>query len=419
VKILWLSHFVPYPPRGGSRQRSFNLIRHLAKNHELFLVALSMLAESPAKVAQHVGELKRHCADVEVWDPPYEWRGIRWWAQLALSPLYRHHYASCALWSRTLARRWQQTLDKHPGALVHFDSIDLTKYLPAAHGFRRVLNHHNCESAMAERRAEIEANAVKKAYLRSQARKIAKLEREWCPRVDVNVAVSQLDAERLRSQSLSAHFHVVENGTDTTYFLPSDADPEPQTVIFAGGLSWYPNVSAIRFFTREIWPLLKDRCAGIRLYLAGRSPAESVLQAARSDPAITLISDPEDIRPWVARAAVFVCPIIDGGGTRLKILDALAMGKAVVSTSIGCEGLRVKRGEDLLVADAPEAFADEVARALGNATLRRQLGQAGRALVERQYSWEVIGGQLDEAYRCGLDKRACGRRSANPNSGLT
>lgn len=160
---------------------------------------------------------------------------------------------------------------------------------------------------------------------------------------------------------------------------------------------------------REIWPLLKQRCPAVRLYLAGRSPAGSVIEIANSHPAITLIADPEDIRPWIGKAAVYVCPIIDGGGTRLKILDALAMGKAVVSTSIGCEGLEVKNGKNILVADSPEDFANGVARLLADPALRSRLGTHGRELVERTYGWQAIAQHLEQAYCCALDPK---RRSS-------
>ena len=154
MKLIWLSHFIPFPPRGGSRQRSFNLIRHISAKYETILIALNMQGETQERGAEWASELRKYCAEVEIWDPPYRWRGARWWAQLMLSPFYRHPYGSRALWSPELGRRWEGVLAKHPGALVHFDSIDLALYLPPAAGFRKVLNHHNCESAMAERRAE-------------------------------------------------------------------------------------------------------------------------------------------------------------------------------------------------------------------------------------------------------------------------
>jgi len=410
MKLLWLSHFIPYPPRGGSRQRSFSLIRHISAKHGTHLVALNMQGESPGRAAEYADELGRLCASVEIWEPPYRWRGARWWAQLAFSPFYRHPYGCRALWSPDLARRWEAKLKEHPEALVHFDSIDLALYFPPAAEHRKVLNHQNCESAMAERRAENEPNPLKQFYLRSQSRKLRRLEETLCHQFEVNLTVSELDKQTLLERNPRAHCHIVENGTDTDYFHPVDLPVEPNTLVFAGGLSWYPNVSGIQFFLREIWPILKQKSPGIRLYLAGRTPAAAIRQLAEGDPAITLVPDPEDIRPWVWKAAVFVCPIIDGGGTRLKILDALAMGKAVVSTTIGCEGLEVKPGEHVLVADTPQNFAGHVLLALQDEALRKQLGTNGRAVVEQLYSWETISRHLECAYSCALDRGGCGRQ---------
>jgi glycosyltransferase involved in cell wall biosynthesis len=416
MKLLWLSHFIPYPPWGGSRQRSFNLIRYISQKYETHLFALNMQGETEERAAEYATELRKYCAEVEIWELPYRWRGARWWAQLAFSPFYRYHYGACALWSPELDARWRRVLQRHPGALLHFDSIDLARYVPAAAGFKKVLNHHNCESAMAARRAEKEPNPLKKAYLWGQARKLRRLEESLCREFDVNLAVCELDAQTLRERDPQAHFHIVENGTDTEYFHPSNAEPEPRTLVFAGGLSWYPNVTGIRFFVSKIWPLLKQRSPGIRLYLAGRSPAPEVVRLAKSDPAIVLIADPPDIRPWVWKAAVFVCPIIDGGGTRLKILDALAMGKAIVSTSIGAEGLDVKPGEHLLVADKPEDFAQQVRQALLDDSLRQRLAACGRALVEQLYSWEVIARHLGGAYQCVFEPGSCPSRRAQSAS---
>ena len=290
---------------------------------------------------------------------------------------------------------------------MHFDSPDLALFATAAKAFRKALNHHNCESAMADRRAQVESNPLKKAYLRVQARRWVELEQEICHQFDVNTVVSENDAQLLSSGNPYAHIHIVENGTDTGYFEPASIPVEPKSLIFASSMNWYPNLSAIQFFGREIWPLVKHRCPGVRLYLAGQSPPSWLVRWTKRDPDIILVANPPDIRTWVTRAAVFVCPIVDGGGTRLKILDALAMGKAVVSTSIGCEGLRVENGKNILVADAPSDFANEIVVVLHNEVLRRRLGAAGRGLVEKEYSWERIADQLEQAYRCAQHGGAC------------
>jgi len=407
MKVLWLSHFVPFPPRGGARQRSFNLIRFLSQKHEVFLIALNHSGEPKDLLSEHVKQLRSCCADVQVWGLPHSWKGLSWWARLAVSPLRSYPYECLALSSQKLVHQWQTTVSNYTGALVHYDSIDLALFFTPPGAHRRTLNHHNCESAMTYRRAQKEPNLLKKAFLRQQAHKLESLERASCHQFDVNLVVSEADRRNLRSVNPDAHIHLVENGTDTDYFTPSKVTPEPMSLIFAGDLSWYPNVSAIQFFVHEVWPLLKREIPEARLYLAGRLPAPAVVRIAERVPGIVLAPDPEDIRPWLARAEVFVCPITDGGGTRLKILDAFAMGKPVVTTTIGCEGIHATPGDHLLVADTPQDFAAQTLLALRDESLRRRLGTRARTLAEQRYNWQIIGDQLLRAYNCALDRNTC------------
>jgi len=406
-QLLWFSHLVPYPPTGGALQRSFNLIRQLSRTYQISLVAFNLQGDSGTHLREYSHELKKYCDEVDVWELPVRWRSTRWWTRLLFSPLFPDPYTCRAFWSRDLLVRWRQTLRAHREALLHFDSPDLALFMPAASGFRKVLNHHNCESMMARRRAQQEPNPLKRAYLASLWRKLANLESNMCPRVDVNIVVSEVDARVLRETSPAAHIHVVENGTDSDYFQPLGMPQDPSSLIFVGSLDWYPNISAIQLLVRQIWPLVKARRPEARLYIVGRSPSKSLSRWLTSDPSVNVVANPADVRPWLARATVFVCPIVDGGGTRLKILDALAAGKAVVSTTIGCEGLRVKPGTNILIADSPEDFARETVRVLDSDSLRRELGAAGRSLVETTYAWEIIAGSLEQAYGCALNPDAC------------
>lgn len=407
MKLLWFSHFIPYPPVGGSRQRSFNLIRRIASSYEIALIAFNLENTPKEELVDDERELRKYCARVEFWDLPLTWRSTRWWVEFAVSPLLNGPFSSRAFWSREVAARWRKVLDEHAGALLHVDSSDLAFFTDSAANFRKVLNHHNCESTMADRRAQLERNPLKKLYLRAQAQKLEDAERAICHRFDVNTAVSESDAAVLQAINPKAHFHVVENGTDTTYFQSAHIPEEPKSLIFASSMRWYPNISAIEFFLRDIWPLLKQQCPGIHLCLAGNLPPRSVVEWAAREANVSVVASPADIRPWLDRAAVSICPVVDGGGTRLKILDAMAMGKAIVSTSVGCEGLRVTHGENILVADRPQEFAGAIMRLLENDTLRRRVGAAGRALVERAYSWERIAARLEHAYRCALNREAC------------
>jgi len=285
---------------------------------------------------------------------------------------------------------------------LHFDSIDLALYTPAARKFRKVLNHHNCESALTYRQAQKEGNLIHKKYLFMQAAKLSRTERAFCPQFDVNLVVSEQDRQLFQAIQPSARYHLVENGVDTSHFLPRNEEPEAHSVIFNALLGWGPNISAMNFLVRNVWPQVEERFPDARLYLAGKDPPEQVLRWPKEDASIIVVPNPEDMRPWIARAAVCVCPILEGGGTRLKVLDAMAMGKPVVSTTIGCEGLRVTHGRDILVADTADDFAARLVELFESEDLRRRLGAAGRSLVEREYCWERIGQQLEQAYLSAL-----------------
>src|ERR1700730_2720201 len=148
MKLVWFSHFVPFPPRGGNLQRSFNLIRQMSKSYEITLVAFNFLGEPPQQLRSYTEEMKHYCESVEIWELPSPWRGARWWAELLWSPLFGAPFSCRVLFSPENFARWKRILREHPGALLHFDSIDLGLYAGATNGFRKVLNHHNCESAM-------------------------------------------------------------------------------------------------------------------------------------------------------------------------------------------------------------------------------------------------------------------------------
>jgi glycosyltransferase involved in cell wall biosynthesis len=412
MKLIWFSHIVPFPPRGGNLQRSFNLLREASRSYEIHLMALNLQGEPLDRIRGYEAELRQYCEDVEICELPFPWGGPRWWAEAMCSPLFRAPFSCRALFSGAILARWKELLGSHPGALLHFDSIDLALYADSAKAFRKVLNHHNCESAMTQRQAANEKNPVRKKYLQLQARKLAQWEQSLCASFEVNTVVSELDSQLLQQIQPKGHYHVVENGVDIHHFTPVTTEAEAHSVIFTGWLGWRPNISAMGFLVEKVWPQVKRSFPDARLYLAGKNPPEHVLRWPEKDSSIVVVPDPEDMRPWLARAAVCVCPILEGGGTRLKILDAMAMGKPVVSSTIGCEGLSVTHGENILVADTPQDFAGRLVELFEDENLCRRLGAAGRSLVEREYCWERIGQQLNQAYRCALQPQRCG---ANPS----
>ena len=398
MDLIWLSHFIPYPARGGAAQRSFHLLREASRRYRVSFFAFNRPEQDSTMLAASRRELERFCHRVEFWEVPLAWKSPQWWGKLALAPFYRCPHSALTYDSPATALRWRRVLGEYSDALVHIDSSDLALFIEPALKFPTLLNHHNCESAMAFRRASQETNLLKKFVLRDQARKLAAVEASLIHRVALNLTVSDEDSERLREVNPKAQTRVVENGTDVDFFCPQEELVEERTIVFAASLRWYPNQSALAFFNRKIWPLLKQRCPGVRFIVAGQQPPEFLVRWAKSDADIELVPNPEDIRRYIARGAVYVCPIIDGGGSRLKLLDAMAMGKAIVSTTIGAEGLRCSAGKHMLIADTPVEFAENVLKLMEDLPLRRRVSAAARKLVLDEYSWGVIGNHLASAY---------------------
>jgi polysaccharide biosynthesis protein PslH len=401
VKVLWLSHMVPYPPIGGARQRSFNLLKRVAAAHETHLIAFNVESSSVATLASYKQQLLRYCASADFWELPIRWRGAGWWLRLPLNVFSPRPYSCQSIYSRELATALSKVLADPAFDVVHMDSIDLGLYastiLNASKRPRLILNHHNCESAMATRRAQ-QSNLLARKFLMQQSQKLRQIESGVAGKADMNVTVSAHDESLLREHVPGLQSTVVDNGTDTDYFQPRPELLQTETLVFAGSLDWYPNVQGLERFRREIWPKLRLERPQIGFILAGRKPVQPLKMWAQTDSRVGLIADPEDIRPLIAKGAVFVCPIYDGGGTRLKLLDAMAMGKAIVSTTIGAEGLEVTHGKHLLIADHPAEFATQTIRLLEGAALRQRLEQEAREFVVRRYGWSAIGPRLLAAY---------------------
>jgi glycosyltransferase involved in cell wall biosynthesis len=251
------------------------------------------------------------------------------------------------------------------------------------------------QSHLFQRRADNERSVLRRCYLRREVSKLRREERRVCPRVDLNIAVSRLDAERLQEIAGPIPTAVVENGVDVDYFHPVESDTRRE-LVFAGSLGTYPNRDAVTFLLSEIWPALQAAAPDYRVTVVGPDPTPTMLAAAR-DPRVAVTGVVPDVRPYMARAAVYVCPMRVGGGTRLKVLDALAMEKPLVATALAVEGLDLIEERHYLRAETAAEFVAQIRRLEGDAQLRRALGRAGRALA-RRYSWDVIGERLRRAY---------------------
>ncbi len=397
-KLLFLCQTLPYPPDGGVWIRTYHILRLLARAFDITALCFER-SSAPGSGATWSPAASRDAlsrfAAVDVFPIPQRHSRIRYAWDHCRSLAFRRVYTTYLYDSRAFRRQLRRLMQSTDFDLVHVDSLDLADYLPACRDVPVVCVHHNVESALLERRAAIERNRWRSAYLRYQARLTEEVERHWCERVALNVAVSDQDRAALKQIAPASRVTVVPNGVDTREFHP---DATAGTGIgFVGGATWFPNLDALDFFSQDILPHVRAASGDLPVrWIGSASPAQQ--QAYGEQCGIYLTGYVDDVRPLMRVAACHIVPLRAGGGTRLKILNSWAMGKPVVSTSIGCEGLAAVDGENILIRDNPKEFADAILAVLKDRDLGRRLGAGGRATVERHYSWDVIGTDLVDTY---------------------
>ena len=401
MRILWLSHLVPYPPKGGVQQRSYNLIRELASHHQVDVVAFYQAAhhKDEAALQEAVAHMSGFCRMLAVL--PLQVDAGRWSKPLlALRALSGATYTVRWTQSKSYAAAVQKALADGDYDVVHFDTISLAPYadLPGPmQGLPLLMNHHNIESAMLLRRAELETTALRAWYYRQEGQRLARYEQQTASRFAAHLVCSALDGARLAAQcAVPLRIEVIPNCVDTDYFRRDERlEPAAQdSLVFAGRLDWYPNTSAMRWCLAEIWPRIKALRPQARMAIVGKSPGAQLLEAAVQDSALTVPGFVDDVRPWIQGAQVYLCPITDGGGTKLKILDALAMGCAIVAHPIACEGIDVTDGQDILLGSTADELVAHCLRLFDDEPLRRRLSAAAIKLAESTYTFKSIGAKL-------------------------
>jgi glycosyltransferase involved in cell wall biosynthesis len=431
MRILWVSHIIPYPPKSGVHLRSYNLLRAVAMRNEVDLVAfvqepwLEIFYKSREEAIEDCGRhLRQFCRSVRFVSIEKLARPLGK-VRTALEGLF---FPECytitwlqgnAAWKLFADLSQSETYD-----LVHFDTLSLAPFRPLFSKIPATLGHHNVESQILHRRAENEASWLKRLYFNQESRRVRSYEARVAYSFARHIACSELDCERLRTIAPRISAVTIPNGVDVEYFRPSGVAPTNKSLIFVGSLNWYPNVDAVLFLLGQVWPLLQARVPDARLDIVGSAPPASVLRLASSLTNVRVHGFVNDVRPLIEGAAVYVCPIRDGGGTKLKLLDAFAMEKCVVAHPISCEGIEVISQRHVLLAETASAFADSIQTVLENRTLRESLGKAARELVVNSYSFAQIGRQLcaefDTAARSGAESLPrADRRNEDDDVGAT
>jgi polysaccharide biosynthesis protein PslH len=396
ARLLFLSHILPDPPDMGAAIRTRNVLRILGSAFDVTALCFWRPTSSAASGTpeQRAARLSAF-GDVSAFPIPATDHPVRGAWDHVRSLVTGRPWVWYLHDSRPFRRRLAALVRDGRFDVAHVDSLDLVRYLRALNGIPTVCVHHNVESALLGRMAEAERSRLKRAYIARQAQLVEREERRWCPRVALNVVVSEDDRRQFETIAGQGRYRVFPNGVDVERYQPQDGDTSG--LVFVGGLNWFPNRDALEFFREQILPELHR--LGDRPQVSWVGQATDAMRRQFDGEGVVLTGYAEDERPYMARARCFVVPLRVGGGTRLKILNAWGMGKAVVSTSLGCEGLETRDGENILIADDPAAFARCVSRVLSDDALRLRLEQNGRATAVRRYSWDAIGAEMVASYR--------------------
>jgi glycosyltransferase involved in cell wall biosynthesis len=378
--------------------RVYQLARQMATRHQVTL--LSYVAE---RERAGLASLREEMRVEAVYRDRTSVRAKR--VGQALSLASRRPFSCRAVYSREMQGAIRELCSREP-----FDVIQLGSSLFCAFAFpdgpRIVLDEHNIEYEVFERMCASERSAWRRTFNRVEHARFRRFEQTWWSHVNGCVVTSDREVPLVQAHAPSTPVAAVPNGVDLEYFRPVGDEVEPRTLVFNGILTYRPNLDAAYHLVDEIWPLVLSRVPDARLTIVGRAEHSDLRRLGRHG--VDATGEVLDIRPYLRRAAVVVVPIRMGGGTRLKVLEGLAMGKAMVSTSIGCEGISVRDREHLLIADGAQAFASSIIELFESPNFGLALGAAGRSLIETDYSWQLAGERLDLLY-----ERVAGRARAH------
>ncbi len=429
VKLLLLTPQLPYPPHQGTTIRNFHILKHLAQSHAVTLLSFGTPAE-----LENAAPLRALCQRIEI--APYPARTLRTRAFTTFfSPLPD---MALRLHSQPLRAQLRELLGREKFDLVQVEGIEMAecwrlevrrwkleksrRFQPPTSNFQpldfaqgvpptSIFDDHNAEYALQRTAFESDARNPRRwhaaLYSWIQWQKLARYERNICASANHVVVCSNADADALRALFKSAirnpqsAITVLPNGVDTTYFVPSDAvcaKPLAEyALVYSGKMDYRPNIDAMLWFCRDILPRVRAEIPHAHIVIVGQKPAPQIRALAKPE-SVQVTDAVPDTRPFFADAALYVAPIRMGSGTRLKVLEAMAMGKAIVSTTRGVEGIELVPNRDAVLADSPDSFARAVAELLRDPDRRRALGASARKLAEHKYDWRVILPKLDEVY---------------------
>lgn len=388
MRILWLKTELLHPVDKGGKIRTYNMLKELKREHHVTYLTLddgTATADERAKATEYCHELlcipqRRR----EKFTPGF-------YFELLLNLVSPRPYAIKKYESAAMLREIIELERTNAFDLLVCDFLAPAGNVPRTLNTPVVLFQHNVEAMIWKRHYEVQTNPIKKAYLYGQWQKMRRFEKEMCGRFDCVIAVSAEDRDQMKREYGAEAVFDVPTGVDTEFFRPSGSiQASRHGIVFTGSMDWLPNEDAIRYFMREIMPLIKKKVPDAMLTVVGRNPPAALVDLSKEDPSLIITGRVDDVRPYMESASAYIVPLRIGGGTRLKIFEAMAMEKAVISTTIGAEGLPLTDGVELLLADEPDTFADAVVKVLSDSGYASELGQRAAATVRQKHGWEPV-----------------------------
>lgn len=413
MKILWVKAGGLVPPDVGGRIRSYHIAQGLAKRHSVTF--FTFYAKHPGDVHDQLAHVFERAVCIPLPIPVS--RGPREAFHFALHLLSPLPY-SVAKHSRAEVQSAMRDLTRNNSYdLIICDFVIPGAVVPWNICCPKILFAHNVEAQIWNRRFRTVTHPIWKMVAWSEYRKMSRYERLCLRSADHVFTVSETDRNTFGALIDRKQITVIPTGVDTEYFRPCGETGRANELVFTGAMDWMPNEDAILYFANEILPLIRKSNPEATLTVVGRSPSRRLLNLAFADSRIRVTGRVDDVRPYVADASVFIVPLRIGGGTRLKIFEAMAMGKAIVSTPIGAEGLPVTPGKNIIIADNPRNFARSVVGLLNDRDQRENLGYSARQHVEAEHSWSAVS----DVFNAALERIVYGYRNAgmSPNAQVT
>ena len=379
MKILFLTHRVPYPPNKGDKLRAFNILRYLSKKHSIWLACLSENMDD----LRYKDELKKYCQKVEIVFMGIKWRRIKsMFCLFSKRPLTFAYF-----YSAKLDAKIKEVIQREKFDVIYIYSSSMVQYVLDEKNTPKLMDFIDMDSDKWKQYSRV-ARFPSKIIYRLESNRLRRYEEKIAQSVDCCIVTSLEEARKFKASISNGEVEVVSNGVDFEYFKPGHDGYEKNRLIFSGMMDYFANVDGILYFYKEILQLIKTEIPGIRLYIVGANPSKCVQKLAKQDN-IIVTGFVDDIRPYLEKSAVCVVPLRIACGIQNKILEAMSMGVPVVTTKKALLGIEAVPGRDILVEDDPKKFAQKTIELLKDRKLRDRISQNARKLIEERYNWNI------------------------------